>query len=372
MRDFLDKIADTISKSKNRKELLRGFSKFFSELAPGSVFLIFLIHEETGELNLIYPKGFSPEFSWIRESVFSKELLKHKRIKIRDNYFTLFSLPIRVHSEEIGKVVFVDKKPRSYFSKKQKLLETLVKYLGLGIKSIDVEKSLRKKEEKIELLSEVSSTITSKRYLKEILDLIVVLTSQVLNSKICSITLLDEAKQELFIVATQSLSPLYRNKPNLKVGQSISGRVIKEKRPITVLDVTEEAGYMYPQIAKKEGIVSMLSVPMMVKERPIGVINLYTAYKHSFTQEEIATLSAVANQAAVAIENTNLATELLASKEALEARKMIERAKGVLMKRLKIGEEEAYRILQKKSMDLRKGMKEVAEAIILAEQVSSI
>ena len=57
------------------------------------------------------------------------------------------------------------------------------------------------------------------------------------------------------------------------MGQSISGRVVKEKRPITVLDVTKEPGFMYPDIAKKEGLVSMLCVPMMIKDRVIGVIN---------------------------------------------------------------------------------------------------
>ena len=85
--------------------------------------------------------------------------------------------------------------------------------------------------------------------------------------------------------------------------------------------------------AKKEGIVSMLSVPMMVKGQAIGVINLYTDFEHRFSKDEIDTLLAVANQAAVAIENTNLTTEILSVKEALEARKLSERAKGILMNR---------------------------------------
>lgn len=186
-----------------------------------------------------------------------------------------------------------------------------------------------------------------------------------MNSKICSIMLLDNKKQELFIAATQSLSEEYTKKPNLKVGQSISGKVIKEKRPITVLDVTREPGYMYPEIAKREGIVSMLSVPMMIKERVIGVINSYTSYEHKFTDEEVKILQAIANQAAVAIESTNLTQELIATKQALETRKLVERAKGLLMKELSLSEDEAYKLINKKAMDTRKTMREVAEAIIL-------
>jgi len=131
------------------------------------------------------------------------------------------------------------------------------------------------------------------------------------------------------------------------------------------IDVTREPGYMYPEIAKREGIVSMLSVPMMIKERVIGVINSYTSYEHKFTDEEVKILQAIANQAAVAIESTNLTQELIATKQALETRKLVERAKGLLMKELSLSEDEAYKLINKKAMDTRKTMREVAEAIIL-------
>lgn len=237
--------------------------------------------------------------------------------------------------------------------------------MGSAIENARLYEETRKKAMQLDVLSRVSKTIVSNRYLKEMLQLIVTMTAQVMNSKICSIMLLDNKKQELFIAATQSLSEEYTKKPNLKVGQSISGKVIKEKRPITVLDVTREPGYMYPEIAKREGIVSMLSVPMMIKERVIGVINSYTSYEHKFTDEEVKILQAIANQAAVAIESTNLTQELIATKQALETRKLVERAKGLLMKELSLSEDEAYKLINKKAMDTRKTMREVAEAIIL-------
>jgi AmiR/NasT family two-component response regulator len=108
---------------------------------------------------------------------------------------------------------------------------------------------------------------------------------------------------------------------------------------------------------------------MMVKDRAIGVINSYTKSEHRFKQEEISILQTVANQAAVAIENTHLSEEILTAKEALESRKIIERAKGILMKELDVTEDEAYKKIHKKSMDLRKTMKEIAEAIILSSEL---
>ncbi|PIZ13831.1 MAG: histidine kinase [Elusimicrobia bacterium CG_4_10_14_0_8_um_filter_37_32] len=214
-------------------------------------------------------------------------------------------------------------------------------------------------------LYQISRTIVSGKYLEEILNLIVNVTAEMMGSRICSIMLLDEIKQELMIKSTQSLSDEYRTKPNIKVGQSISGKAVQDKKPIVVTDVTKEPGYMYPQIARKEGLCLLLSVPMIVKERVIGVINSYTLKEHQFSEEEIAVLESIANQAAVAIENAKLMEETLASREALEARKLIERAKGILMKKYRMTEEEAYKSIHRKSMDSRKPMKEVAEAIIL-------
>jgi signal transduction protein with GAF and PtsI domain len=151
----------------------------------------------------------------------------------------------------------------------------------------EIEILKRKKTKEIEVLSQISKTVVSGRYLSEILNLIVTVTAEMMGSKICSIMFLDEKKQELAIEATQSLSEEYRNKPNLKVGESISGKVVKEKKPITVLDVTVEPGYMYPEIARKEGLRSMLAVPMMVKDRIVGVINSYTSDEYKFSEEEI-------------------------------------------------------------------------------------
>jgi GAF domain-containing protein len=195
------------------------------------------------------------------------------------------------------------------------------------------------------------------------------MTAGMMNSKICSIMILDEQKGELKIVATQSLSEEYRRKANVKVGESVSGRAVKERRPISVLDVTRDQQYRFPDLAKKEGVCSLISVPMMIKNRVVGVINSYTSTEHPFTQEEINILQTVANQAAVAIENTTLLEQSSAMQEALETRKAVERAKGILMQQGKILEEEAFRLIQRQSMNTRKTMREIAEAIILASEI---
>ncbi|OGX44242.1 MAG: histidine kinase, partial [Omnitrophica WOR_2 bacterium RIFCSPLOWO2_02_FULL_45_28] len=206
-------------------------------------------------------------------------------------------------------------------------------------------------------------------YLDDILRLIVTVTAQTLGSKICSLMLLDEKKQELVIRATQSISESYNKKPPLKVGEGIAGKVVREKKPVTVYDVTEEKEYKYKDIARKEGLASLLCVPLLVKNRAIGVLNLYTSKPHNFSRNEIHMLTAVANQAAMVMENTELMVKSKIIQEELETRKLVEKAKGILMREQDLSEDGAYRMIQKYSMDSRKSMRQVAEAIVTAQAV---
>lgn len=221
----------------------------------------------------------------------------------------------------------------------------------------------------IEALSKISRAITSELYLEDILKLIVTVTAQTLGSKICSIMLLDEAKNELIIRATQSISEAYNKKPPLKIGEGIAGKAILNKKPMQILDVTQEKEYKYKDIAQREGLKSLLCVPLLVKNKAIGVINLYTSQPHKFTKTEINILNTIANQAAMVIENTKLLVETKVIQEELETRKFVEKAKGILMKEQNLNENEAYRMIQKYSMDSRKSMRQIAEAIILAKDL---
>ena len=223
----------------------------------------------------------------------------------------------------------------------------------------------------IEALSKVASLITSGLYLEELLKLIVNVTAEVMNSKICSLMLLDPEKNELTIRATQSISEAYNKKPSIKVGNGIVGIVAKENKPICILDVKQETRYLNRDIAKKESLCSLASVPLAVKGRVIGVLNCYTSRKHKFSAYELDILTAMANQAAVAIENAELSLRAQSAEEALTTRKLIERAKDILSQEANVLPSEAYRLMQKQSMDTRKSMREISEAIILARELKN-
>ncbi|MFH1846234.1 MAG: GAF domain-containing protein [Candidatus Omnitrophota bacterium] len=218
-------------------------------------------------------------------------------------------------------------------------------------------------------LTKISNAITSDLYLEDILKLIVNLTANVMNAKICALWLVDENRQILKIRATQAMSQEYLKERSLKVGEGIVGLVAKDREPVMIPDVSKDERYKEKKLAEKEGLVSMLSVPMMVKDRLIGVINLYTVEEYKFNKSDIDLLSAVANQSAVAIENTELMVKTKVIQEELETRKKVEKAKGILMKEQDMTEDEAYNLLRKTSMNKRISMKDVAEAIILSSEI---
>ncbi|HOW27314.1 MAG TPA: GAF domain-containing protein [Elusimicrobiota bacterium] len=217
-------------------------------------------------------------------------------------------------------------------------------------------------------LSKISQAITSESYLDDILKLIVTVTAQALNSKICSLMLLND-KGELEIKASQSISETYLKKPPLKVGEGVAGTVVKTQKPVVVDDIADSKLYKYKDIAEKEGLTSVLCVPLTVKGKSIGALDIYTTTSHAFSDNEIAVLSTVANQAAIVIENTELIVKTKIIQEELESRKLMERAKSILMKQNNMTEDVAFRSIQKQAMDKRKSIKEISEAIILVEEL---
>ncbi len=291
-----------------------------------------------------------------------------KKLQLSSNIFYIVSPIINV-GELVG-VMIAGTENKAYNEQQANLVFAVSSLLAPSFSNTRQAFEKEKIKKQIETLINITQMMATEKNVDEILKIIVHLIAEVMEYKICSVMLYDEEKQELIIKATQSLSNEYRNKPNLKIGQSLSGRAVKEKRPISAIDVTKEPSYKYPEIARREGLKSMLAVPMIYKTKTTGVINVYTVTEHIFTEDEIKMLTSVANLAAVAIGNAKLEEETIKVKDALETRKIIERAKGILMKFNNMTEEEAYTTMRKKAMDLCKPLKEIAEAIILTMEIN--
>lgn len=156
---------------------------------------------------------------------------------------------------------------------------------------------------KTQTLYDIAKAVTSTLNFNEVLNTIARLATQAINAKGCSIRLLDGERRRLLTVAAFGLSEEYLSKGPIDLDKSQANRETLQGKVVAVLDATQDPGLQYPKEAEKEGIRSVISLPLSVRENPIGVLRLYTGEVHRFTDEEIEFLSALASQGAVAIEN---------------------------------------------------------------------
>jgi signal transduction protein with GAF and PtsI domain len=218
----------------------------------------------------------------------------------------------------------------------------------------------------LEGIADISRAIMEKHYIEDILELIVSVTATITGSSICSILLLDKDKKELVLRAVKSNSGSYNQKLNTPLGKGIAGRVAVENRPIKVLDVRKDPRFLNKRVAIEDGLISLLSVPMSIEGEMIGVMNCYTPELYDFSEDDIHLLTTVAGQAAAIIKNTELRIMKEIVEHELEDRKIIDKAKEILMDRKKIAAKQAFELIRKQSMNSRTSMVKIAESIIVS------
>lgn len=225
---------------------------------------------------------------------------------LEGEYESMLSVPLVARGDILGVINVRTRRPHDYTRHQVRLLSGIANQVAGAIERSRRFRQLERHADQLHTLSEVSQAITSNMYLEELLLLFVTMTARTMGYKICTVMLVDTDKGELVIKATQADSREYAKKPNLKIGESVSGRAVAERRVLTVLDVQNAPDYIFPDIAQRAGVRSMVSVPLLVKGEAIGVLNCYTEKSHSFNREEIAILQALGTQAALAIEHAKL------------------------------------------------------------------
>jgi len=265
-----------------------------------------------GKLKLKVGEGVTGWVAKERKHVMlDREAWRDKRFKPvpnlrEDTYHSMLSVPLHGKNDLVGVINVRTNPPHTYTETQVNLLDSIAQMVGGAVENFLQYQRMAKSAAHFTALSTVSRTVTSDMFLEEILQFLVDVTAQSMNFKICSVMLVDEEKGELVIKATQSRSRAYLKKPNLKIGESVSGRAVLEGKPISVIDVRKTPAYRYPDIAKKEGLCSLIAVPLMVKGKVIGVLNCYTSKPHVFTSDETDFLIALGSLAAMSIENAKL------------------------------------------------------------------
>ena len=389
---ILHQISQSISCNLDLDQVLHNVIELVVDVTHGDSCLLYLIDEAGDHLILRASKNPHPRLigkialqvgegitGWVAQEAQPVAIARHAskdgRFKVfnslpEDKYEAFLSVPIVAPSDRVIGVINVQHRKAHRHSDREKTLLSIIGHqVGGAIENARLYQETARRSQQISTLAQVGQVIASGRYLEEMLQLIVRMIAEMMQARVCSIMLVDNQKNELVLKAAKCSSEEYWQRPNLKIGKSLISRVVKERAPLMVRDVTKEEGYRYPELASKEGVRSLLSVPMIFKDHVIGVINVYSADERTYSNEDLRVLSTVADQASLAFENTKLSVAIQESQEALQTRKLIERAKSILQRQAGLSEDEAYKRLQQQSMRTRKSMREIAEAVILSSEL---
>ena len=287
-----------------------------------------------------------------------------------DTYEAFLSVPLLSGGDLIGVINVHHREPHKHTSDEVALVSFIGEQMGGAIAKSRLAEQSQAANKRMEALAQVAQTISTENYLDRILQAFSEMVAETLDCAICSIMLVDDERRELVISAARCSTPDYLHKMPIKIEDSLIGRVVREGRHIAVPNVLDEKQFRYPELARKTGLTSLLSVPMHSREKVIGTINIYTREQRAFSEEEIGFVKVVAGQAAISIENARLMSETLEMKRTLETRKLVERAKGILQSKHNLTEEEAYLRLRNESRRLRRPMRDLAEAVILADDIN--
>jgi len=153
-------------------------------------------------------------------------------------------------------------------------------------------------------LIKVSRSLSKSKDPEEIIRLTVESLKSTLGIKGCALFLINHQSKELEVAASAGLSAEYLSKGPVSALNSIADSL--QDGPIAVYDVSDDPRIQYPEAAKKEGIASILSVPVMLGDEAIGAIRVYTAEKWEFTLDDVNFVQALAQIAGILIEMTRL------------------------------------------------------------------
>ncbi|MCX7831881.1 MAG: GAF domain-containing protein [Actinobacteria bacterium] len=291
---------------------------------------------------------------------------------LQEDYFEAFlSVPLIYKGELIG-VLNIQRKAKHKHSESEiRLIESIAHQVSGAIVNARLYSELKEKAEMLEALYEASKKLVSENYLDDFLSLLLSLSSQLMNSRFCSLFLYDSTKDK-FVLA--SVQPHYKDVGKL-IASKLESKVIREvyetKKPKQILNLEDYEDEVQQKISKALSLKSSLSVPVIDRKKCIGVLSVYTSYPHAFSVEEVRIVQSLANQASAAI-RAYLSEERAEKLERkLNERKLVDRAKGILMKKYGFDENQAYEFIRKKSMDLRKTVGEIAESIITASEINS-
>jgi signal transduction protein with GAF and PtsI domain len=219
---------------------------------------------------------------------------------------SLLAVPLAVQGRTIGAMNVQTVEPHTFSPDEIELLSMIGNLAAGALEKASLHDHMRQQIRELEGLTQVSRTIISPLYLDEMLGVVAEMTARVMGAQAVVLYLLDEPSGRLVVRAAHNTSLSQRATRSFALGEGVVGEVARQAKPLAVPDVRADPRYSSHDLAAREGLVSLLSVPLTVRDRIVGVLSCYTDTPHDFGPKEIDLFSTLANQTALAIENARL------------------------------------------------------------------
>jgi len=246
------------------------------------------------------------------------DVLQDRRyVMLRRNVRSELAVPLDVAGEIRGVLNVDSDRPDAFNANDQDLLETLAAQAARVIQNTWLYEQLRLKAGLFESLASVSQTINSTLGLDDALKVITREACVLMRARVSSLMMLDKTREWLDLRASHGAGEAYITKPRLSIDESLLGVVVRRKKPLQVENVQISSRYQNVELASREGLVSLLSVPLLFAGQVIGTLSVYTGISYHFSNEEIRILSALAELSAIAIEKARLYERIVDIEEQL-------------------------------------------------------
>lgn len=220
----------------------------------------------------------------------------------------------------------------------------------------------------IAFLNQTANQISNARPLHEALSHVVDFVTKVITCDSCMVYVLQE--DELVLRASKTPHPEVVDRLKMRIGQGITGWVAENRKPVAITEhAYEDFRFKLFNELPEDRFEAFLSVPLVSAGKLVGVINVQNRGRHQYTEREINLTATIGFLVGTEIERARLENDNSAMVEKLETRTFVERARAILQRNLKLKEEDAYRVMQRESQNRNKTMREIAEAVILIEDL---
>jgi signal transduction protein with GAF and PtsI domain len=242
----------------------------------------------------------NPHFKWVEEAE-------------ERGFTSLLAVPLVIEQEPIGALNVQTTTPYHFSPAEVELVSMIGDLAASSLARAQLYDRQRRQIEELRTLAQVSEMVTSPLYIDDMLDIVSEMAAQILGVTTVQVYLIDDTPNS--VQRHTGRSNVDAPSPHFPIGNGVAGRVAASGEAIYVPDINEAPEVEDRELAIDMGLVSLLSVPLSVRERVIGVLNCFSDSKRKFSDDERTVLLTLANQTALAIENAQLITNTAVVRE---------------------------------------------------------